>query len=210
MIRFRDAVDQIVAVWDLVAGDRDSVQRIDRSVDGVLRSFWAVAFTLPLALCLYAFAWPAQQNLRAAGDSATPLPPLPDLSFSIYMAVQTISLFAAWAASLVLLAALSRSFQQSDKAGLAIVAYNWSQIVLVGVQLAFFAIIAAFPNPGFALALGLASYGVIIFVYWGLVRRTLDRDIGVSLAIIAMLTLVQITVTAFVGAIVAGVAGLFT
>ncbi|MEM6414366.1 MAG: hypothetical protein AAF720_06885 [Pseudomonadota bacterium] len=210
MVRFSEAVEQIDAVWDMILDRQDWKDRLDVSERGVFRSFWSIAYTVPLAATLYYLGWHIQEKLRSVSEGALPDSSVQGVSFNSYLSIQALSFLGAWIAGIVLFAGLAHSLKCSQNAGLAFVSYNWAQVPLTFFQVLILAFIFISPSFSGALFLILSVYAISTFMYWGIIRRAFNRDTGVSIAIIAMLVLVEIAITSVAGAIVSVAETLFT
>ncbi|MEO1013896.1 MAG: hypothetical protein AAFX08_01780 [Pseudomonadota bacterium] len=193
MGRFEYAASQISAVWKMARNDPDWREDLDASVDGVFRSFEAAFYAIPLSVILFAFF------LRAAANAEEPpSAPLFSASPAIFIGVQTVAYIAEWAAGVTLLAIAARSLNASRSAAPLIASYNWAQPPITALQTVTMGGIAITGASASSVAIAFASIILQMIILWGVVRRALECDIGVTVAILAGLLVSSILAASLV------------
>lgn len=191
MIGFEYAGRHLRGVWRMITGDANWTEDIDRSVDGVFRSFWAILFTTPFALL----------SFHAAQRAAAASPQYEETIFArapapVVMAAELVAFCASWLASIVILALAARQFRATRNAGALIVTFNWSQLLTFVAAAIPAAALALTGNSPIFVILALPAIVFSIVVLWGVLRRNLPVTIGVAVALIALLTLVELSINA--------------
>lgn len=191
MIDFDYAGRHVRGVWRMISGDAGWAEDIDRSVDGVFRSFWAILFTTPFALL----------SFHAAHRAALASPQYEETVFSrapapVVIAGEMLAFGASWLASVVILALAARQFQATRNAAALIVAFNWSQLLTFAAASIPAAVLALTGSSPVFVALALPAIVFSIVVLWGVLRRNLPVTVGVAIALIALLTFAEIAINA--------------
>ncbi|MCB2113999.1 MAG: hypothetical protein R3C42_07655 [Parvularculaceae bacterium] len=196
------AASQMGGAWAM-AFDLDGWRdRLDRSVDGVFRSFYAFFIAAPM-MALYTL------TVRRATER------MPDHFESIHLAappamivISDLVFFAAdWAVGLALLVLLSRTLGAGKNAAGLIAGFNWSQPITTAIQLPPVALAAATASPAAATLLGLPALALAVTVLWGIIRRGLAISIGPSVAVIAMLVVTSVILRTFADAALRAIIG---
>lgn len=191
MIDFDYAGQHVRGVWRMVTGDENWTEDIDQSVDGVFRSFWAIVFTTPFALLAFHSARRAAEASPQYDESIFSRAPPP-----VVMAAELVAFCASWLATVIILALAARQFRATRNAGALIVAFNWSQILTFAAAAIPAAVLALTGSSPVFMALALPAVAFSIMVLWGLLRRNLPVTIGVAIAMIALLTAVELLINA--------------
>ncbi len=186
MIQTEYVTQHLTSIWRLVAGRDDWRDNVDVSVDGVFRSFWALALSTPIAL----IALIATQHMDAI--SIEPIGATVPLFVSAITLL--ISLAASWFFILATLIAVTRGLKATQEAAAVIITYNWGQLLS---YLAFMVPIGIFAvtksTELFALtALPMAIFGLVIL--WNVIRRILPISIGATIALIIALAIGELIV----------------
>lgn len=190
------ALRQLSGVWKMAWNAPDWQEALDRSVDGVFRSFWAVALAAPIAVVGFFSA-------RRAAERLPDIPPSPILEapFSVSMIIEAAAFFVDWGVSLAALIFVARAMGLARNAGDLVIGYNWLQI--------FVAIGQAIPIIGLSLTLrtevgallALPAIAFIIVLYWGVLRRASNGNIGNVVAMLALLVLIGFVARSVVSSI---------
>jgi hypothetical protein len=180
---FEYAARQLGAVWDMTFGGRRWMDAFDRSLDGVFRSFWGPALAAPFVLL-------AHVSLRRAVERfpETRSEPLFEAPIAQGAAVQILAFGADWGAALLALVLMLRALGAQKNAATAIAGYNWLQVHTAAIQ-AVPAAAAPFSREAAALLL-LPAFGIVIAIYWGVLRRSLELNWATTVGIILVLTFV--------------------
>lgn len=178
MIDFDDAGQHLRGVWRLITGDEGWRSDMDASAEGVFRSFWAIALSLPFAVVSIF----AQRDMARASDQfeQTIYAKAP---FGFLAPAELLISAIIWVASVALIAFIARQIGAGRNVADFVVAYNWSQ--LLG-YIASIVPAAAFIATG-ALGLGVSLFFVLLiftlFVFWMVLRSSLPIEVGPAIAI---------------------------
>lgn len=191
---------QIVAVlkmtWD-VPGWADE---LDRSVDGVFRSFSAMLLVAPF----FALSFASGREAARLADAAAPP------AFPAFVSAHTIGAYADWCLTLVILAAAARALGASRRAAEVIAGYNWLQVPLAAMQAAASATIFL-PDGRNVAAIAVLPAVVIVFAsLWGYLRRALALDPAWTVVLILLLTIAGLLTQTVVSGAVLGLVQLFS
>lgn len=186
MIDFEYAAHNIKGVWRMAFTDAEDWRRdIDRSVGGVFRSLWAVALATPFKLLMAALA-------QRAGAKMNLDDPLLAAPRAMVLTAEMAAYLIDWAASIAALVLIARTLRASDRAADLIVAFNWGQVITVVVATAPFAVFAITGSPHAATLLMLPAFAFAIALIWRIIRKCLPLDIGMAVAVVAILALIGI------------------
>lgn len=190
MIGFEYAASQLAGVWRM-AWNRDGWRdMLDRSVDGVFRSFWAAMFAAPFSLLSYFL-------LRRAIERLPDLPetPLSQAPLLYGLGVETIGYLANWGAALVALILFARALGASARISEIVIGFNWLHVFSAAIQSTP---LIAFELTGlrqFAGVIGVAA-GVLVFaLVWGVIRRGVGAPVAQSIGIVVFLMLLNLLVS---------------
>ncbi len=196
MISLDDAARQLTGVWKMAFGADDWRRDLDRSEDGVFQSFWAMAFTAPLVALFSIISFRALLKITAAPDL-----PVLRLPLSAFVGAKLASFALEWAACLFFLLIVARAGGAARRAADIIVGYNWIQPITIAAQGPAIALVAATGDAGIGGFLVLPALGLSLALYWGIIRKTMEAAIGQTIALIAALYVIGLSVDAGVTAI---------
>lgn len=201
MIDLDHAARQLGAVWKMVWNAPDWQTGLDRSVDGVFRSFGAILLAAPIAFASYF-------SLRRASTRIPDFPEEPLLAapFAVYITAQMIAFLVDWAVTLIALMFAARAVGAARRAGDVVIGFNWGQVFIATAQAIPLVILGVTARGEIAGALLLPSLAFIIAFYWGLIRRSAGAGAAATVAILILLTLLGLIVRSLVGA---GALGLY-
>jgi hypothetical protein len=202
MIRLDYAARQIGASWNMAFNRDGWTKELDRSVDGVFRSFGATALAFPFVAIAFL-------SIRRAAPASAAAEPIIAAPLAVGLAAQLVGYLADWVVALVLLLAIASALKADRRAADIIVGYNWLQPPVAAIMSAPFATLALPQGKIIAEILFLPALAAAIVLNWGLIRRALGADISVSLGILFLLTLVSLFVQAFAARAVLAVLQLF-
>lgn len=191
------AARQLAGVWKMIWNNPGWEGALDRSIDGVFKSFWALFYATPFAILAFL-------AIRRAAERTTDFPETPFLEASpmFALAVQAVGYLADWFASLAALVFTARAAGAGRRAADIIVGFNWLQVFIAIAQAAPFAALAVL-GGGAASILFLPATAFVIALYWGFIRRSTGLGAGPTIGLIIMLTLIGLVVSGLVGAIAA-------
>jgi hypothetical protein len=196
VISFDYASRQLAGVWRMAWNQPDWTTTIDRSVDGVFRSFWAIAFAAPVALAGSFCVRRAAAHIPELAQSALLTVPL-----GASVMIEMIAYVAGWFAGLATLIFAVRSIGAAKRVGDVIIGYNWLQVFAAAAQLAPLAILSLTRRSEVAALFALPALVIVIALYWGMLRRSSD---GGRAAVLGMFVLLAI-VTFLTSSIIASV-----
>lgn len=194
MIGFDQAAAQMGAAWRMAFDQTEWRTRLDQSVDGVFRSFWAVVYTLPFTALAFVSA-------RRAAAADPEISSMIEVSgpFALAITADILILLLDWALCLFLLLAIVRGIGASANVAALIAGYNWIQPI---VNAAFALAVAPRGFAGGAIAgdlLLIPSTILVVALIWGVLRRGLGMPAGQTLAVFIMLI-----IAGFVSALAVG------
>lgn len=185
MIDLDYAARQLAGVWKMAWNRPNWTTSLDRSVDGVFRSFWALALAAPFAFVEFV-------SLRRilSRDRENPIPPLIEAPFAYAVVVEAGAYLLGWTAGLIALVMAARSIGASRRAADAIIGFNWIQVLTAAAQAAMLALIGAAGEIEALKAFRLPMAAFVIALIWGVLRRSLGAGVAATIAIFLMIVLV--------------------
>jgi hypothetical protein len=172
MITAREVSYGVFGAWRLAHLDRRGMEYFDASIAGFWRSFWAAALMAPPYALILAVKFARQEV---------------DLDPLRFILVEAIGYAILWTAFPVaawyLVAALGRTNRYLGY----IVAYNWANVVQIGVTLPIFALVAASGLPAaVARMLWLAVVAAVLFYQYFIAKAALEVDMPVAAGLVFM------------------------
>lgn len=204
MIGLDQAARQIAAAWNLALNRPNWTRDLDRSVDGVFRSFWAFAFAAPLHVIGF---YAARRAARALPELAAE--PLADAAFAAALPAQMVGFFADWCVSLAALLLIARATGAARRAADIVAGYNWLQVPIAAIQVAPLIAMSLTNQPQLAGLLFVPALAAVVALFWGFLRRTLATDAGSTIGVIILLTLIGLIVQSAAAALALGAIRLF-
>ncbi|MEL7486941.1 MAG: hypothetical protein AAGJ87_06980 [Pseudomonadota bacterium] len=185
------AARQLSAVWALAFSrdPEDWTGRLDRSLESVFRSFWAIAFSAPfvvMALIAWRRTAAASPQIDATALMAAPLP--------LQLAIESVVYLADWGVSVAAIVLFARALDVSRHAADAIIAYNWTQVFAAVFQSIPVAIAALGGATALVGVFALPAIAVSLMILWAVFRRALTLTPGMTLALIIVMILITIIV----------------
>jgi hypothetical protein len=199
MISFEHAARQMSGAFKMALDQEGWREALDRSVDGVFRSFAVIFFALPLVVLATLTAKNAAARLPDVENSFVASAPLAAL------VVGDIASFVIdWWASLILLLMLARATGAEKEAADLVVGFNWIQPVVIAAQLPAIALTAATGSRALGGVLVIPAIAFAILLLWGVVRRGLNAQPAPAGAIVGMLLAVGVVVDLLAAAAMRG------
>ena len=194
----------IRGVWGMAWGRAGWESELDRTVEGVFRSFFAVAMAAAVMAVVFIGARGAADAAAVKEDIllSAPLP--------AFLIANVFVFFVDWAAGLVALLFSARHLKVDKRAGDALIGYNWSQLIVAAAQAAPLAVLAASRSQAAFVASFFFALMVAIALIWGVVRRGLGLAPNLSTAVVAVLLLVGFIVQRAAYAVAVGLYGSFS
>jgi hypothetical protein len=195
MIDFDYIARHVRGVWRMAFGANESGggDDMDRSIDGVFASFWALIITAPFALV----AMTARKQLAAPSaeysNTIYAKAPLP-----VLFTAEIIALAAYWAASIAALVLTARSLNATRQVAGLVVAYNWGQLVIFMLSAAPAAVLIFTGNLNLFALVALPAGIAGVFILWRILRQNLPLTIGGVVFLIVLLTVIELFVKSVV------------
>ncbi len=193
MIDFNYVARHVRGVWRMAFGGGDWRDDIDRSVDGVFASFWAVIIAAPFALVAFSAG---KQMAATAPDFTNTVyakAPLP-----VLFSAEIIALAAYWGAIIAALVLIARSLNATRQVAGLIVAYNWGQLIIFMISAAP-SVILIFTGDLNLFALTALPIGIAgLFINWRILRQNLPLTIGAAIFLIVLLAIIKLFVNSVV------------
>jgi hypothetical protein len=196
MMDFDYIARHVRGVWRMAFGGNESDggdDDMDRSMDGVFASFWAVVITAPFAMV----AFTADKQIAASStefsNTVYAKAPLP-----VLFTAEIIALAAYWAASIAALVLTARSLNATRQVAGLIVAYNWGQLVIFMLSAAPAATLIFTGNLNLFALVALPAGIAGVFILWRILRQNLPLTIGGVIFLIVLLTVVKLFVNSIV------------
>jgi hypothetical protein len=204
MIDPRYAARQVGAVWNMAWNRPGWAGELDRSVDGVFRSFAAMLYVAPLlALNFAAARIAARAAPETASDAAVSAP------LAQFIPAQMMGAYADWCLTLVILGALARAVGASRQAAELFAGYNWLQIPSAALQSIPAAALLLPGGERGAAILILPIVAVLFAMFWGYLRRALSLDPAWTFLLVILLTLAGLVIQSTVSGLAFAVFALF-
>lgn len=160
---------------------------VDRSIDGVFKSFWAAALSAPPALLASVTAQRAvdAMPIEDRGEALS-------LPWAALAATQFLSLAIIWALSLGLILATARQTGASRQSAETIIAYNWSQ--LLGFMIFLLPVLTFLTTKSAdAYLLAVAPVALLnLFILWRILRSVVLLTAGVAVGLVISLIIIEL------------------
>ncbi|MEM9707135.1 MAG: hypothetical protein AAF850_13795 [Pseudomonadota bacterium] len=199
---FDYAVRQMAGVWIMAIASIDGDQRrwrdrLDLSVDGVFRSFWAVAFAAPFAII-------GAVALRRASVSVPDLQDTPFVAapLAIALTARIGGLIAYWAAGIGLIILTARATGRSQRVAETIIAFNWAQVFAFVLQAGPVAALGFAHDPSAAGAVAIPVLIIVLTLFWGVFRKGLEASVILALMLLGALVALDLGVDFFATAFI--------
>ena len=199
MTDLRYYAEQIGGMWAMAIGRPAWRDRLDRSTDGVFRSFWALvpALIITLIFAAYVHANPAliedATGLTQSGTLTVP-------SLPLWLIMETLHLVVSWGAGLWIVVFSGTRLEGRHAAADLIVGYNWLQLVFRVALIFPMALFIITGTRGVAGLVVIPIVGLSVFLHWGVLRRAIPSAnwsaiIGLMLAILFAILITGTVVT---------------
>lgn len=179
MITARDISFGLYSAWRFVLLDRGAMQYVDNSIDGFWKSFFAAAIVAPAYLLIVFFIYARAETVLSAGAVEIIL-------------VEASHYVMSWVAFPLVMTTVSDMLQRGERYIGYIVAHNWSQVVVMAVQLPVFLLIMASgmatDRPG---TLHMMLFFAIAFYQWFIARAALAINGWAAAGVVAGATILE-------------------
>lgn len=199
MINFDYAASQMAAVWNMAWNRPGWQDALDRSVDGVFRSFWALALAAPFSLLGYFSLRRAALHIPELRETPLLQAPLP---FSL--TVEIIGYLVNWGAGLAALILFARALGAGARIADVIIGFNWLHVLIAIAQVIPQAVLGFAGRREIAGLLAIPSVVLVVALIWGYIRRSLGASLARSISILLFLILLGV----FMSLLIEGIAGL--
>jgi hypothetical protein len=185
------ALSQLRGVFAMAFNRPGWERALDRSLDGVFGSFWAIAWSAPLLLANFAGM---KALFSAAGDGVDDR--LLEAPMTFWLGSNFATFLADWAVGLAAILAAARFLGVSKRAGDVVIGYNWLQFLWAAAQAIPIGagLLAASPST-FSLLM-MPAIALSLAVFWGILRRGLGLAPGLAIALAAASMLLSVIVGA--------------
>ena len=189
------AARHLGGVWKMAWNAPGWEDSLDRSVDGVFKSFWAAALTAPIAIAGFISGERAASripDLAGPGGAETPL--------GLSIAAEAVAFIAVWSVQLAALVLSARAAGRTRRIADIIIGFNWMQVYVSLAQSAPFIVLGLTLKREFAGFVALPALAFIVALYWGVLRRSLGVGAASTLAVFALLLLLELVTTSLISA----------
>lgn len=181
-----EAGRSLAGLFYLILGNRDGLRLFDLSADGFWRSFGAFFWAWPVQCFLWTGIWRATPETRP--DSAQDI-------FRFFF-VSTGFDVAAWVLPALLLLAVCQLFGIAAKAPRLVIVNNW--FGLLSAYIGFFPAALRYLTPISDTAnafISLGVYAFVIWLYYRVVRMSVEGDLMISIFITLMMVMTGLTIS---------------
>lgn len=181
------AASQLGAVWNMAWNRPGWRSMLDRSVDGVFKSFWAIVYTAPFPILSYVSFHRAIQQIPNIPDT-----PLLHAPMAVSLLVEFISYIVNWGAGLTALVMLARALGAGGRVADVIIGFNWLHVFTASIQSAPLIVAGLVGMREFAGLLAILS-AILVFAFtWGIIRRSFDASGGRTFSVLALLIVIGV------------------
>ncbi|MEM9015258.1 MAG: hypothetical protein AAGB02_09160 [Pseudomonadota bacterium] len=205
MIDFDYAGQHVRGVWRLAFGGGDPHSDLDNSHSGVFRSLAAIILSAPFTLLAVTSARRAalmSPDIRSSALSEAPI--------AVFLTAKTTVFLLDWAIGLAALIFTARLLGATEKAAGAIVSYNWAQLIIAIVVAGPLVILGMTADANIFSLFYFPALAFSIVLLWRVLRASLPLDVGMAIALIAVLLLIGVVANASVSYVALGLLQLFS
>lgn len=192
MISIDYAAQNMRGVWRMAFGG-DWREDLDLTTEGVFKSFWAIALSAPLALL--AFAAARRAVLDTPEFQSTIFAKAP---FSVLLLAELGALTLYWVASITALVMITKAIDASRHIASLIIAFNWGQLLTFIIIAGPAALLGLTGDASLFVLFYLPALFISLAILWGVLRKNLPVTISMTIALIAMITLIEIIINTLV------------
>jgi hypothetical protein len=165
--------------WQLMAGDRRGLDRLDLSADGFWRSFAALVVALPPT----ALSWLEFERIERGRAAVSPV---------MALAAHALADLTAWLLPLLLVGIAARHIGFGKRMVPFVVAVNWGGALLTWVFSPFFVLLLVGGQSDLTQALGLLIALASIVLTVRLIAVSTGCDYPLAIAIVTMMVFVSL------------------
>ncbi len=194
VVPFDYATAHLSAIWRLGFSPENSKDAwrdmIDRSVDGVFKSFWAMVYAAPFAALSFTSTYKVAPQVSEAFRS-----PLFEAPFPILFLVLFLTYGLTWIINIAIMAFVASRAGYKREVSDLVICYNWAQVPILAIQaipITLAALSQATASFGFLLAV--AGLCMVMILYWRIFRRSLGAGIGLTIALLSLLLIVNVII----------------
>ena len=193
MITLDYVVKNTRGVWNLAYTERDWRDDIDCTTDGVFKSFWAIALSIPFVAITFTAVHPTLSTAPQFEETVLAQAPVALLMFA-----ELASLVLYWLANVAALVFTARKINASDKIAHLIVAFNWSRLMGLGaIAIAAF-VLGVTANVSLFVLIYLPAAFFSLSILWSVLRKFLPVNIVMTISLITMLILIEIIIDSLI------------
>ncbi len=181
-------IDQLTALWAMALNQEGWQSRFDRTVDGVLKSFWLIIPALLITMAIMYVVSPALRDMAERQAETLVLVPRVPAFFA-----KSVQFLLEWFGGLGMLILAANRLGYREQASDIILSYNWMRM-MVAILFAVPPLVLALTRfepllPLIVLPVIVAS----IVLIWGVLRRALPQcDMAIIAALMIGLLFINI------------------
>ena len=194
MIRLDYAASQIGAVWKMGWNRPGWEETLDRTVDGVFKSFWAIFLAVPFSFLGF---YSARRFAERTPDATESL--LAHAPFALVLGIHSVAFLADWGVQLAALIFCARALSIGWRITDVIVGFNWLQLIITMVQSAPYAVLGVTGALDSAKPLFLVTSIFVLAFLWGYLRRSFAARISPTIGLMVVVLLVGLLTNLIIG-----------
>lgn len=178
MISVNEITNGLTGAWRIVKREESARECFDLSADGALRSFAALALSLPIALFAAAVAWQIAQTRPEFEVVA-------NVSTGAFIAAEIVSRLFYWVLFLLAMQRIARMLGLGANYLAYLITYNWGALLTTAIFAVPFIFVAlgVLPADG-AILLSLPALALLGWYRWQIARTVLGAEPGPAAAIL--------------------------
>ncbi len=170
MISLDYSIQQIAGVWAMATSQEAWEDRLDRTLDGVFKSFWVLIPSIFISLIYF---WLFIYSQDFLSEEVTNI--IPRQSLFPGLVIEPISMLIQWSAGLGLLVLVARNMKLGANATDLVIGYNW--LLIIQQMMSLIPIIGFIVTQNMA-ALSLLSVSTLflsLYLTWGVLHQGLPQ-----------------------------------
>lgn len=181
-ISVNEASKGLYVAWRLLRRDRDAISLIDNTLEGVIKSYWCAAITLPFyAMFLVleiGISSSSLGNISVLAEKAGVL--------NAFFSETIFYVLAWWVAWPLIMDRMAPWLGRDENFFRYIIAYNWSHAVRISILVAYMAMHFSGMIPDNMVLFAQLSVMVLLWTYhWFVLRYVLEVDGGTAGGLVA-------------------------
>ncbi|MEM1409341.1 MAG: hypothetical protein AAGG79_01185 [Pseudomonadota bacterium] len=181
----QDITEALRANLAMTRGDPSWADQLDMSASKVFRSFWAV----PLAVPAMVLNLSAQRQLSLQTPASPQAQMIAAMPSSVYFVSFVAVSLMVWAVEIGIFVGVAQRRGMGWKVSPMIITANWSKFAFLVAAGLGTGLAIALGTPGLSVISLLVAYGLLFYLRWGILRRTLDLSPAGSMGMLGVLVL---------------------